>query len=175
MSPMSKAMAKKTRSGIPARKRRTVRLSDSVSGLTRGLLARQGFAQTDVVTQWPSIVGSLLAAHCLPERLSFPQGERRGGTLHVVADSAFALELQHLTPEVIQRINSYYGFEAVSRLRITQAPVARRRPMRRKKPVPLSPDDEKSLSAVIAEAHDDKLREALKSLGAAIFSAPETD
>ena len=175
MSPMAKAMVKKSTKGMPARKRRAIRLSDSIAGLTRGLLARQGFAQTDVVTQWSSIVGKLLAAHCLPERLSFPSGERRGGTLHVIADSAFALELQHLTPEVIQRINSYYGFEAVSRLRITQAPVAKRRAMRRKKPAPLSPDDEKTLSAAVAPAHDDKLREALKSLGAAIFSAPETE
>lgn len=157
------------------RSRRTVRLADSLSGLTRGLLARQGFAQSDVVTRWPAIVGPVLAEHCLPERLAFPQGEQRGGTLHVVADSAFALELQYLAPEVIARINGYYGFEAVARIKIVQAPVKARKRRRKTPPLPLAPGDKKAVEETVSPAHDEGLRAALSALGRAVFSAPNGD
>lgn len=158
------------RRGPPKRARRVQRVGVSVAGLTRGLLARQGFAQADVVTRWPEIVGAALARQSVPERLAFPHGEQRGGTLHVAADSAFALELQHLAPEVIQRINSYYGFEAVGRLKITQIPVALRRPKRKAAPMPLLPDDRATLSDCVAPAHDKGLKSALFSLGEAVFT-----
>ncbi len=154
---------------------RTQRLANSLSGLTRGLLARQGFAQADVVTHWPAIVGPVLAEHCLPERLAFRQGERRGGTLHVVADSAFAVELQYLAPEVIARINGYYGFEAVGQIKIMQAPVAASRRKRRKKPAPLKPAERSAVAETVAPARDEGLRAALDALGQAVYSAPGDD
>lgn len=162
------------RRGTAKRVRGVQRVGVSVAGLTRGLLARQGFAQADVVTRWPEIVGAVLARQSVPERLVFPRskqwGEQRGGTLHVAADSAFALELQHLAPEVIQRINSYYGFEAVSRLKITQIPVALRRRKRKAPPAPLLPDDRATLTDCIAPAKDKGLKSALFSLGEAVFT-----
>lgn len=170
----TKQNRKQARSGPRTeRNRRTVRLSDSLSSLTRGIMARQGFAQSDVVTHWRSIVGNTLARYCLPERLAFPRGERRGGTLHIVADSAFALELQHLEPEVIARINSYYGFEAVSHIRITQAPVASRRtgPRSRRAIPPLPPEDTSAIAKAAGEARDDALRKSLDALGRAVYAA----
>ncbi|MEX1148339.1 MAG: DUF721 domain-containing protein [Sphingomonadales bacterium] len=153
----------------PHRARRTVRLADSLSGLTRSLIVRQGFAQSDVVTHWRSIAGSVLAGHCLPEKLTFPRGERRGGTLHLMVDNAFALEIQHLAPELIARINSYYGFEAVSHIRITQGPVARpTRPRRR--PAPLSADDNAAIADAAATARDKDLRHSLEALGRAVYT-----
>ncbi|RMF12270.1 MAG: DUF721 domain-containing protein [Alphaproteobacteria bacterium] len=162
--------AKDKTSALP-RSGRTRRLADSLSGLTRGLLARQGFAQTDVVTHWPAIVGPVLARHCLPERLAFARGERRGGTLHVVADSAFALEFQYLIPQVIARINGYYGFEAVSQIKIVQAPVKARRWQPRRKLAPLGPAEEKAVAEIVAETRDPGLRAALAALGRAVYAS----
>lgn len=83
-------------------------------------LRRQGFAQHEIVTRWQTIVGPLLAAKSVPERLRFPANERRGGTLFVRVESAFALEFQHLTPQILERVNSYYGYTAVEKVVIRQ-------------------------------------------------------
>ncbi len=140
-------------------------------GLTKSLCARQGFAQVEVVTRWRDIVGPALADHCLPERLAFSQGDGPG-TLHVVAGSAFALELQHLSPQLLERINGYFGFPAVARLAIRQAPVAAAK-SRRKPPRPaLSAAEQAALSDLVRPVQDEGLKTALGRLGAAVMAKP---
>ncbi|MDX1580648.1 MAG: DUF721 domain-containing protein, partial [Alphaproteobacteria bacterium] len=78
--------------------------------MTEPAFRRQGFAQQDIVTRWAQIVGPALGETSLPEKLNFPPGKRRGGTLIVRVEGGMALELQHLAPQVIERVNSYFGY-----------------------------------------------------------------
>ena len=84
---------------------------------------RRGFNDPALVTQWAAIVGAGLAVHTAPVRIAFPRKERTGGTLHVRVDGAYAIELQHIAPLVIERLNAYYGYAALDRLALHQAPV----------------------------------------------------
>lgn len=154
-----------------AERRGQRRLADNLRRLTRGLCAQQGFAQAEVITHWRDIVGSHLADHCLPEKLSFGKGQAQGengGTLHIVAGGAIAPELQHMTPQLIARINGYFGFPAVARLSLRQAPVSLYR-RRRPKPRPLSPGDQKALAELTGAVANPALKAALDRLGAAIL------
>ena len=82
---------------------------------------RRGFTAVEIVTRWDEIVGSALAADCSPERISFPQGARMDGTLHILASGSMALELQHLEPVLVERLNNFCGYRAVARIAIKQA------------------------------------------------------
>src|SRR5512144_3159687 len=95
-------------------------LGETVDAVARPMLGRRGFAGGRVVAEWGSIVGEHLAARSLPERVTRPADGRGGGTLHVrVASGALAVELQHVEPVIIERINTYFGYRAVARLRLT--------------------------------------------------------
>ena len=146
-------------------------LAETLRGLTKSLCARQGFAQAEVVTRWRDIVGPALADHCLPERLTFPQGEGPG-TLHVVAGSAFALELQHLSPQLIERINGYFGFPAVARLAIRQAPVALVKRRRNAPSPPLNAAEKAALGELLGAVESEDLKTALARLGTAVMAKP---
>lgn len=98
----------------------------SLNKIVRRAFGRQGFAEPGVLLRWPEIVGETLARFSLPERLAFPQGERSQGTLHLKVDGQFALELQHLEPLIIERINAFFGYGAVARIAILQAPIPER-------------------------------------------------
>src|SRR5215475_13317525 len=98
-------------------------LAVTLPKVTRRTLGRHGLAEGGLVTDWAAIVGQTIAERSLPLRLSFTGGERREGTLHVRVSGALALELQHLEPQVVERINGYFGYRAVARLRIHQGPV----------------------------------------------------
>lgn len=139
-------------------------------------LAAQGFAAADVVVAWADIVGPRLAAHTQPLRLEWPRRARDGdgpnqpATLVVRTTSAFALELQHTAPVVMERINTHFGWRCVGRIVIRQGPVARAAV----RAAPAAPDD-----AAVAAARDltkgieqAPLREALRRLGEAVLSAP---
>ncbi|RFD18443.1 DUF721 domain-containing protein, partial [Komagataeibacter melaceti] len=74
---------------------------------------KQSPAAVQVMTDWPDIVGPNLAASTVPRRLY-------GGTLTVACSGPVAMELQHLAPAVIARINTTCGHGVVKRLKMVQ-------------------------------------------------------
>ena len=149
----------------PKRSYRARGLADLMSDLTKGPFRKRGFAQREIVTRWPEIVGPLLGRHSLPERIRFARDENEDATLVVRAASGFATELQHLEPTVIARINGYFGFRAIGRLSIIQAPLPQ---LKRRATVAgrvLTEREEASISHQTARLRDPELANALRQLG----------
>lgn len=84
----------------------------------RKAAARKGFAETDVLLRWAEAVGSHLSAICQPVKVSY--GGAIGATLTVRVTGARAPEVEHESPRIIERINSFYGYKAISRLKLVQ-------------------------------------------------------
>ena len=137
-------------------------------------LRKRGFSAVEIITNWREIVGSDLADEASPDRLAFPRGARSQGTLHVTAPGAVALEIQHLEPQIIERINTYFGYGAVCRIALTQGP-ARKRPGLQKKaparPRPVNPIRRAEIDASTAGIASEPLRDALRGLGKSVASA----
>ncbi|MFQ5955023.1 MAG: DUF721 domain-containing protein [Kiloniellales bacterium] len=137
--------------------------------VTAKALGKRGFAVAAVITDWIEIVGNELAAMAQPLRIAFARNKRDGGTLHVRASGAAATELQHLEPQILERINGYFGFRAVARLKIHHGPAAPVAPS----PTAAAPKSStgqaiENLEDRVAGVEDPDLRDALKSLGDAI-------
>lgn len=145
-------------------------LAVTLPKVTRRTLGRHGLAEGGLVTDWVAIVGATIAERSLPLRLSFTGGERREGTLHVRVSGALALELQHLEPQILERINGYFGYRAVGRLRIHQGPVPNLPEPRRPPMAATSAEAEAEIGSQIAAVEDEALREALRSLGRGLRS-----
>lgn len=152
-------------------------LADLLDSAIGPILAAKGFAASDVVVGWPEIVGPRLAAHCEPLRMRWPRrpagvvedGPSEPATLEIRVEGAFALEVQHIAPVIIERVNTRYGWRCVGRVVLKQGPVGRDRVA----PSPPPPPDERSLAQardVVGEVEDEALREALVRLGAGILS-----
>ncbi len=140
-------------------------LAATLPPITAPIFKTRGFAEAGILTDWPAIVGEMLGRRTAPERIAFPRGDKRGGTLHVTCESAFAPELQHLSPQVIERINGYFGYPAVAQLKILQGRVVQRTKTAKKPPLPAKGMAEAALSY---EDEADPLAAALARLGAAI-------
>ena len=113
-------------------------------------------------------VKSVGAPHAITIAILAMGGEG-GGVLHVRVAGAFALELQHLEPVVIERINAHFGHAAVTRLKMTQGlPAGSVKPRRR--PKPLGAAAETALAATVERIGDDRLKQALARLGRAILA-----
>jgi hypothetical protein len=128
---------------------------------------RRGLAEARVLTDWPSIVGAALAARCQPVKLT-AGGRGDGGVLHVHVAGSAALELQHSEPQLLERINGYFGYAAVARLRLVRAPLALPRRAEPAAAPPLDPAARAEIEALVQPVADDALRAALAGLGAAL-------
>jgi hypothetical protein len=139
-------------------------------------LAAQGFAAADVVVAWPEIVGDRLARFSQPLRIDWPRGARARGrderpepaTLVVRVEGAFAIELQHLAPVVIERVNAYYGWRCIGRLVLKQGPVRRRAAGVAPPDDPLPADAAARIAAATGGIAAEDLRDALARLGEAV-------
>lgn len=125
-----------------------------------------GFTEQKILTQWPEIAGGALGALTQPLRLSFPRGAKSGGTLTLLTEGAAALEVQHLAPRLIERINGVFGYPAVEKLKLVQGPL-QRPPLPARAAEPSRAEIE-AVAATLPPIEDDRLRTALARLGAAI-------
>jgi hypothetical protein len=152
------------------KQRTTAALSRLLTHLLSPAARKRGFAEVKVLEDWPRIVGAGMAKRCQPLRIEFARGAIAGGTLVLQAAGGAALELQHMGPQLIERINDYFGFRTVRQLRIVQMPL-------RATPVPAPParrrltaDEELTLAAGVAAVGDDELGRALAALGRSIMA-----
>lgn len=130
----------------------------------RTAFRRFGFVQSSVVSRWPEIVGARHARVCSPESIRFPPGEKSDGILQLVVQPAHAPMIQHVIPEIIERVNRFFGYNAVAKAKIRQgtvkAPPATRTPSAPPslRPVPLE------LGESLRDIGDPELRAVLESL-----------
>lgn len=140
--------------------------------VTAPMRRRRGLVDAGLFAEWPSIVGETLADQCLPLRVARGQ-EGVGGTLHIRVAGPLALELQHLEPQVVERINAWFGYRAIAALRFHQGPIEKPVPARKRaaqpRPAP-SPEDIAALEQALSGIDDPELRRALDRLGKAVVA-----
>ncbi|HSF94041.1 MAG TPA: DciA family protein [Thermohalobaculum sp.] len=160
---------------VTARKR----LSEAASG--------HGFAEPEVLLRWAEVVGETFADLCAPVKVTYPRGQGLGATLVVRAPGARAPEIEHLGPRIVERVNRFYGYRAVARIKVVQTPQPA--PGLAEGPSPFEgladPAPAPPEPAAVARAADlardiqsDALRAALTRMGAHVLSrkaAPAKD
>lgn len=122
--------------------------------VTRPAFRSVGAIGAQLTADWPAIVGPALAAATAPRRVA-------AGTLTLACAGPVALELQHVSGQLLERINSHLGRSAIQRLRFVQEALNVRPPPK--------PTARKALVPVPVEGiPDGPLKDALAALGAAV-------
>jgi len=148
-------------------------LAELVDATIAPVLAQQGFASSDIVASWPELVGERLAAKCEPLKINWPRKtssavEAEPATLVIKVESAFALDLQHLSPVLIERVNARYGWKAIGKVLLKQGPVRKT-----SVPAPLPPPAPEFVAKArtkVGSLADPALEESLVRLGAGILA-----
>jgi hypothetical protein len=145
-------------------------LADLLGKTLNERFAQQGFASRELVTRWADIAGAEIAAHSEPIKIQWPQAvgddAPEPATLVLRVEGPVAIEIQHLSAVIIERVNRFFGWQAINRIALRQAPLRRRNPPR----PPAGPDPARvaAIAAQLPDVADDHLREALARLGAAL-------
>lgn len=146
-------------------------IADLMPQVGRTAFRRFGFVQSSVVTRWPEIVGAHHARVSAPESIRFPAGEKSDGTLNLVVLPAHAPLIQHILPEIIERVNRFFGYRAVARVKIRQGqvqPASAESPAKAPpslRPIPMELGDS------LRDIGDPELRTVLESLARSLGTA----
>lgn len=150
-------------------------IADLMPEIGRTAFRRFGFVQSNVVTRWPEIVGPHHAKVCAPESIRFPPGEKSEGILQLVVIPAHAPLIQHVIPEIMERVNRFFGYNAVAKVKLRQGavkpPAAETRaaapPSLR--PIPME------LGESLRDIGDPELRQVLESLARSLDASNRKD
>jgi hypothetical protein len=144
-------------------------LSDLLAATLGDALKAQGFASTEIISRWPDIVGAEIAAHSEPLKISWRRAmdeeAAEPATLVLRVEGPVALEIQHLSAVILERVNRFFGWQAIGRIALRQAPLRRREQPRTPEPDPVAAA---RIAEALPEVKDEDLRQALARLGAAI-------
>jgi hypothetical protein len=145
-------------------------VSDMVPSVGGAAFRRFGFVQSSVVSRWREIVGERYARVSAPESIRFPPGKRAAGVLTLVVEGAHAPMMQHVAPVIVERVNRFFGYQAVERLQFRQGMVrAEKAKPRAASPAeaPLPTELGDSLRAIA----DPELRACLESLARGVAAS----
>jgi hypothetical protein len=153
-----------------------VPVSDLASEILDPILRKRAGISIGLVQSWEEIAGPRLAAHTRPEKIVWPRRMQEDdpfqpATLIMACEGFAALRVQHETGEIIGRINSFLGFNAIGRIKIVQKPVRSEAARPKPRPRPLSADEERRIAGVVGGVEDEGLRGSLERLGRTILGS----
>lgn len=142
-----------------------------------GLMARRiqtagesrGFAVTRLLTHWPEVAGPELAAITRPVKVGYSR-DGFGAALTVLVSPAHAPMVEMQKERLRERVNSVYGFNAISRIHLTQtastgfAEGQADFTYRTQAPTHDLPEPTPEARAVVGEVGDSDLKRALDQL-----------
>jgi hypothetical protein len=145
-------------------------LSELLSATLTDVLKAQGFASAEILARWGDIVGTDIAAVSEPIKINWPRpvGDKtpEPATLVLRVEGPAALEIQHMSAVILERVNRFFGWQAIGRIALRQAPLRRREAP--PKPAAPHPALTEEIAQSLPELEDDALRQAVARLGAAI-------
>ena len=126
--------------------------------ITRPAFRSRAAGAAQLMADWPSIVGPALAAVSAPRQLA-------RGSLTLACSGPVAMELQHLSAQLTERINAHYGRVLVEQLRFVQATAPARATSAARPKAPAT------VPVEIPDMKEGALRDALAALGGAVAQA----
>jgi hypothetical protein len=151
-------------------------IGKAIAGVLDPLTAKRANVDLSLSLVWQEIAGEKLAGRTQPHKIVWPhrhgQDEPfRPGTLIVGCEGSLALDLQYRTTELLERINRFFGFHAVERIKIEQTVIVRFREKRERTVPVLKPEQAIGLDEALTRIEDEGLRNALRKLGTNVIGS----
>jgi hypothetical protein len=133
--------------------------------LTSGMAKGRSTSLVRLKADWPAVVGPELARTTRPDALLAGRGARAGKALRLKVSGAAALEVQHRSGQIVERVNAYFGHKMIDDVRIVQGVISTPPPAART-PRPDPVVEQAMASRTAAAVEDPELRAVLARLGA---------
>jgi hypothetical protein len=152
-------------------------IGDLLPDVLQDVVARRSGMTIDLMAAWDDLAGPDYARKTRPQKIRWPRRASQDdpfkpGTLVIACSPEKALFLQHEVGELIERVNRFFGFEAIAAIRIEQKQVgtAAETPVKRV----LSETERERLEAVTKKITDPELRERIERLGKGVIGRRRT-
>ena len=175
-SSMSNQSSQGNRKLASKRGNRARSVTEVLGSVLEPIMARRAGMRIDLMRAWPELSGPDYAEVTRPEKIKWPRrisddDPFKAGVLVVACEPASAVFFEHEKSAVVERVNMFFGFEAVNRLVINQKPVRLDNRDENASVPMISDEDSKRLKKLLGEIDDPELRQALERLGIGVLGS----
>ncbi len=144
------------------------RLGFHTQKIVKPIFKARGLMEGKIITHWPQIVGEKFARLALAEKITFPPGKKTAGILHLSVTSSGALLLQYAQDLILEQVNTFFGYKALSTLRMTHGFVPPKENPPTLPPPSLTEKNKHWLKNQMEIIQDPELKACLEKLGEAV-------
>lgn len=152
------------------------KIGETLTKINKNYSSKFGKIEFLILSKWPQIVGTFFADHSEPDKISkitddFNEFDEPiyKNFLHVRVSPAAAVEFQHYKDTIIEKINSYFGYKAITDLRLQQNFFPEKKYTKTGSSDQIISKEEKELiKNEIDIIHDKELEKSIVNLGASI-------
>ncbi len=147
--------------------------SNLYNDLTKATFVKHGFANQKIASNWQNIVGETIAKYTLPQKIVFKPNSTRAGVLYIgVSNPGLSLELQAKETFIVDKISTFFGYQAVSRIKVNidRSAANSNKPQQKSAPkVSISSKEAEKLAKQLKEIKDPELKKSLQDLYDSLF------
>lgn len=125
----------------------------------------RGLLEGKIINSWPQIVGEKFSKQSMAQKITFPKGKRVHGTLYLSVTSSSAFLLEHAQDLIIERVNTFFGYKAIEKLRMVHDFVLPKPTLKPQSSKELTTEDIEWIESLINQIEDQELRSSLENLG----------
>ena len=152
------------------------KIGETLKKVNKSYSAKFGKIEFLIISKWPQIVGNFFAEYSEPDKISrittdFNELDEPiyKNFLHVKVSPAAAIEFQHYKDTIIEKINSYFGYKAISDLRLQQNFVPKKNiKLEKSKDTKVSSEEFNNIRNNIDKIQDKDLEKSIVNLGVSI-------
>ena len=153
------------------------KIGETIAKVNKKYSSKLGKIEFLILSKWSQIVGSFFADHSEPDKISQTTEEFNEfdepiykNFLHVRVSPAAAVEFQHYKDKIMEKINSFFGYKAISDLRFQQnfIPKKKRNININLYDQEISKEEKESIKNEIGNIHNKELEKSIVNLGASI-------
>ncbi|MEO1249396.1 MAG: DciA family protein [Pseudomonadota bacterium] len=161
-SPAMKAK-RKNRLGSSKRAQKTRSVAAFVNPIAKKALGGRPLALRELILSWRAAVGPDFATGTRPQAISRARAGEACLTLAV--DPRLALAVQHDSQRLIDRVNTYFGYKLINRLKLVQRVIQPQDDQTSQPDLPVNNQDRQAVQAKVERISDDQSRAILQEMG----------
>ena len=96
------------------------KISDSLPKILEKKLKKANFIEISIIKNWKEIVGNDIAKLCFPIKIIFSNEGNINGKIIIQVKRGWSLEIEYKNQEIIEKLNQYFGYKAISKINIIQ-------------------------------------------------------
>ena len=153
------------------------KIGETLAKVNKNYSSKFGKIEFLILSKWAEIVGSFFADHSEPDKISritedFNEFDEPiyKNFLHVRVSPAAAVEFQHYKDTIIEKINSFFGYKAITDLRLQQNFIPEEKIKNNVNffDKDFSEEEKASIRSEIDNIHDKELEKSIVNLGVSI-------